>query len=133
MTMAVKIVILGEGKFYNVTINQTCAVLSAGPKFKQLFILTYSLVVIARVGKTSLLKRYVKNEFDGSQVSTIDATYLEKKINVGQQSMKLSIWDTAGQERYHALNAVYYRGSAGALIVYDVTDNDSFIKVKTWS
>lgn len=66
MTMAVKIVILGEGKFYNVTINQTCAVLSASPKFKQLFILTYSLVVIARVGKTSLLKRYVKNEFDGS-------------------------------------------------------------------
>ena len=47
--------------------------------------------------------------------------------------MNLNIWDTAGQERYHALNAVYYRGSAGALIVYDVTDADSFDKVKIWS
>jgi Ras-related protein Rab-21 len=44
----------------------------------------------------------------------------------------LTIWDTAGQERYHALNANYYRGSKGAVIVYDVTDKDSFEKVKTW-
>lgn len=44
----------------------------------------------------------------------------------------LTIWDTAGQERYHALNANYYRNSKGAMIVYDVTDIDSFDKVKTW-
>ena len=45
---------------------------------------------------------------------------------------KLTIWDTAGQERYHALNANYYRHSKGAVIVYDVTDKDSFEKVKMW-
>ena len=47
--------------------------------------------------------------------------------------MSMNIWDTAGQERYHALNAVYYREAAGALIVYDQTDVDSFAKLKTWA
>ena len=47
--------------------------------------------------------------------------------------MKLAIWDTAGQERYHALNSVYYRSSSGAVIVYDVTDLDSWTKVQQWS
>lgn len=63
----------------------------------------------------------------------MDATFLTKKINVDGASTNLNIWDTAGQERYHALNAVYYREASGALIVYDVTDEDSFDKVKTWS
>ena len=45
---------------------------------------------------------------------------------------RLTIWDTAGQERYHALNANYYRHSKGAVIVYDVTDKDSFEKVRMW-
>ncbi|EFA84191.1 Rab GTPase [Heterostelium album PN500] len=44
----------------------------------------------------------------------------------------LTIWDTAGQERFHALGPIYYRGSQGALVVYDITDNDSFIKAKNW-
>ena len=48
-------------------------------------------------------------------------------------TMNMNIWDTAGQERYHALNAVYYREAAGALIVYDQTDVDSFAKVKQWA
>jgi Ras-related protein Rab-21 len=52
---------------------------------------------------------------------------IDNKVTVG-----LTIWDTAGQERYHALNANYYRSSKGAIIVYDVTDKDSFEKVKTW-
>ena len=49
-----------------------------------------------------------------------------------KKQVKLTIWDTAGQERYHALNANYYRKSKGAVIVYDVTDKDSFEKVKMW-
>lgn len=49
-----------------------------------------------------------------------------------KKQAKLTIWDTAGQERYHALNANYYRHSKGAVIVYDVTDKDSFDKVKMW-
>lgn len=49
----------------------------------------------------------------------MNASFLDKKILVNGQQMALNIWDTAGQERYHALNAVYYREAAGALIVYD--------------
>ena len=86
----------------------------------------------ARVGKTSLTLRFCKNEFDENQQSTLDASYLEKTIQLEDCPYKLIIWDTAGQEKYHALNKVYYRGAEGALIVYDITDQDSFAKVGMW-
>lgn len=85
-----------------------------------------------RVGKTSLCLQYVKNEFSSKQESTIQATYLDKRVNVGKQSVKLMIWDTAGQERFHALGPIYYRDANGALLVYDITDRDSFTKVRNW-
>ena len=48
------------------------------------------------------------------------------------KTVNLCIWDTAGQEEYHALNSVYYRDAVGAILVYDITDRDSFDKVRTW-
>lgn len=68
---------------------------------------------LARVGKTSLTVRYCKNQFDDKQPSTLDASCLEKQVDVNGLGIKLVIWDTAGQERYHALNPVYYRGAEG--------------------
>lgn len=63
----------------------------------------------------------------------MDATFNQKEITIeGNTKVGLTIWDTAGQERYHALGLSYYRSSKGALIVYDVTDSDSFEKVKKW-
>eukprot|EP00455_Lapot_gusevi_P015532 TRINITY_DN1787_c0_g1_i1.p1 TRINITY_DN1787_c0_g1~~TRINITY_DN1787_c0_g1_i1.p1 ORF type:complete len:210 (+),score=55.91 TRINITY_DN1787_c0_g1_i1:63-692(+) len=85
-----------------------------------------------RVGKTSLLLRYVKDTFDDKQVSTIQASYLEKRLNLNNRSTNLAIWDTAGQERFHALGPIYYRDANGALLVYDITDAESFSKVKNW-
>lgn len=85
-----------------------------------------------RVGKTSLCLRYVRDEFSNKQESTIQATYLDKRLNLGRQSVKLMIWDTAGQERFHALGPIYYRDANGALLVYDITDRDSFTKVRNW-
>lgn len=85
-----------------------------------------------RVGKTSLCLQYVENKFSSSQPSTIQATYLDKRLNIGKQSVKLMIWDTAGQERFHALGPIYYRDANGALLVYDITDRDSFTKVRNW-
>jgi len=88
---------------------------------------------IARVGKSSLTIKYCKNEFSEKQESTVDATFNQKEIQIDPKTkVGLTIWDTAGQERYHALNVSYYRYSKGALIVYDVTDKDSFEKVKKW-
>mmetsp|Transcript_14551 Transcript_14551/g.35478 ORF Transcript_14551/g.35478 Transcript_14551/m.35478 type:complete len:203 (-) Transcript_14551:453-1061(-) len=85
-----------------------------------------------RVGKTSLCLRYVNNVFSDKQKSTITATYLDKFLNIGKKSVKLMIWDTAGQERFHALGPIYYRDANGALLVYDITDRDSFTKVRHW-
>ena len=70
-----------------------------------------------RVGKTSILLRYTRGEYSDRQVSTLQASYLDKKIDVGSASVQLSIWDTAGQERFHALGPIYYR-DAGMLSCY---------------
>ena len=71
------------------------------------------LLCTARVGKTSLSTKFVKGQFDKTQSSTVDASYLEKSVMVGDKKVRLVIWDTAGQEKYHALAKVYYQGAAG--------------------
>merc|ERR1712110_1056954 len=84
------------------------------------------------VGKTSICLRYCENQFNDSHVTTIQASFLRKRLNISRSRVNLAIWDTAGQERFHALGPIYYRDSDGALLVYDVTDRDSFLKVKMW-
>jgi len=84
------------------------------------------------VGKTSLVLRYVENKFNDLHISTLQASYLNKKLNINGKRVNLAIWDTAGQERFHALGPIYYRDSNGAILVYDITDEDSFQKVKNW-
>jgi len=64
--------------------------------------------------------------------STVDASYLEKMVQVLERTIKMVIWDTAGQEKYHALAKNYYQGASGAVIVYDVTDADSFQRATKW-
>jgi Ras-related protein Rab-21 len=85
-----------------------------------------------RVGKTSILLRYTKGEYNDRQVSTLQASYLDKSVSVGGSTAQLSVWDTAGQERFHALGPIYYRDADGALLVYDITDSESFNKVRKW-
>nr|CCA27337.1 ras family GTPase putative [Albugo laibachii Nc14] len=85
-----------------------------------------------RVGKTSILLRYIKGEYTDQQVSTLQASYLDKRLMVDNTRVQLSIWDTAGQERFHALGPIYYRDADGAVLVYDITDEESFRKVRTW-
>ncbi|XP_048766771.1 ras-related protein Rab-21-like isoform X2 [Ostrea edulis] len=84
------------------------------------------------VGKTSLVLRYVENKFNDKHITTLQASFLTKKLNINGKRVNLSIWDTAGQERFHALGPIYYRDSNGAILVYDITDEDSFQKVKNW-
>lgn len=84
------------------------------------------------VGKTSLVLRYVENKFNDKHITTLQASFLVKKLNIGGKRINLSIWDTAGQEKFHALGPIYYRGSNGAILVYDITYEDSFQKVKSW-
>merc|ERR1712142_1118461 len=84
------------------------------------------------VGKTSVVVRYVQNSFNDKHLTTLQASFLTKKLNIAGKRVELAIWDTAGQERFHALGPIYYRDSNGAVLVYDITDEDSFYKVQCW-
>lgn len=85
-----------------------------------------------RVGKTSLALRFVHNTFNHSQQASLQASFLTKQITAANEQVELAIWDTAGQERFHALGPIYYRDAQAALLVYDITDADSFTRVQTW-
>lgn len=84
------------------------------------------------VGKSSLVIRFVKREFHEFQESTIGAAFLTQSMQIDDTTVKFEIWDTAGQERYHSLAPMYYRGAQAALIVFDITSKDSFIKAQNW-
>ncbi|CAN6481435.1 unnamed protein product [Victoria cruziana] len=82
-------------------------------------------------GKSSLVLRFVKGQFFEFQ-STIGAAFFSQTLAVNDRTIKFEIWDTAGQERYHSLAPMYYRGAAAAIIVFDITNSDSFSRAKKW-
>jgi len=84
------------------------------------------------VGKSSLVLRFMKREFHEFQESTIGAAFLTQTVQIDDTTVKFEIWDTAGQERYHSLAPMYYRGAQAALIVYDITSKESFLKAQNW-
>jgi len=94
----------------------------------------YKLVLLGEsaVGKSSLVLRFVKGQFFEYQESTIGAAFLTQSVNLDDCTVKFEIWDTAGQERYHSLAPMYYRGAAAAVVVYDITNNNSFIRAQNW-
>ncbi|XP_038695336.1 ras-related protein Rab5-like isoform X2 [Tripterygium wilfordii] len=83
-------------------------------------------------GKTSLALRFVKGQFLDYQESTIGAAFFTQVLSLNEATVKFDIWDTAGQERYHSLAPMYYRGAAAAVVVYDVTSMESFLRAKKW-
>ncbi|KAL4179756.1 hypothetical protein AMTRI_Chr13g88860 [Amborella trichopoda] len=83
-------------------------------------------------GKTSLVLRFVKGQFFDFQESTIGAAFFSQTISLNEATVKFDIWDTAGQERYHSLAPMYYRGAAAAVVVYDITSMDSFLRAQKW-
>ena len=84
------------------------------------------------VGKSCLAVRFVRNEFFQFQEPTIGAAFLAKNITLNDTRYKFEIWDTAGQERYRSLAPMYYRGAKGAVVVYDITSEDTFKGAKSW-
>lgn len=102
-----------------------------------------------RVGKTSLLVRYVHRTYEDDRESTIAASFLEATVSLPSpdddgararrrtaatpRTARLAVWDTAGQERFHSLGPIYYRDADGAVLVYDVTDGESLDRAKAWS
>lgn len=86
----------------------------------------------AAVGKSSLVLRFVSNDFQENKEPTIGAAFLTQKVTINEQTVKFEIWDTAGQERFASLAPMYYRNAQAALVVYDVTKPQSFIKARHW-
>lgn len=84
------------------------------------------------VGKSCLLLRFADDSYVDSYISTIGVDFKIRTIELDGKAIKLQIWDTAGQERFRTITSSYYRGAHGIIIVYDVTDMDSFNNVKQW-
>jgi len=94
----------------------------------------FKLVLLGEsaVGKSSLVLRFVKGQFHEYQESTIGAAFLTQTVCLDDTTVKFEIWDTAGQERYHSLAPMYYRGAQAAIVVYDITNQESFTRAKSW-
>ncbi|KAI0732287.1 GTP-binding protein ypt5 [Fomitopsis betulina] len=86
----------------------------------------------AAVGKSSVVLRFVSNEFQANKEPTIGAAFLTQKCRLEDRVLRYEIWDTAGQERFHSLAPMYYRNAQAAVVVYDVTKASSLEKAKTW-
>ncbi|KAH9614323.1 hypothetical protein KSS87_016414 [Heliosperma pusillum] len=97
--------------------------------------LKVKLVVLGNsgVGKSCIVLRFVRGQFDPTSKVTVGASFLSQTIALQDSStVKFEIWDTAGQERYAALAPLYYRGAAVAVIVYDITNLETFTKAQYW-
>jgi Ras-related protein Rab-11A len=84
------------------------------------------------VGKSNLLSRFTRNEFNLDSKSTIGVEFATRSIQVDAKTIKAQIWDTAGQERYRAITSAYYRGAVGALLVYDISKHQTYDNVTRW-
>eukprot|EP00762_Andalucia_godoyi_P002200 ANDGO_07603.mRNA.1 Ras-related protein rab-11.1 len=84
------------------------------------------------VGKSNLLSRFTRNEFNLESKSTIGVEFATRSITVDSKTIKAQIWDTAGQERYRAITSAYYRGAVGALLVYDIAKHATYENVERW-
>ena len=95
---------------------------------------TFKFIVIGSsgVGKTAILKRLIDDVFTGESQSTIGVEFLATTLDVEGQSVKLQIWDTAGQELFRSVTRGYYRGSVGALLLFDISTPDSFNTISEW-
>lgn len=94
----------------------------------------FKLLIIgdSGVGKSSLLMRFADSTFTGSFITTIGVDFKIRTIVVNNERVKLQIWDTAGQERFRTITSTYYRGTHGVLVVYDVTNGETFANIQRW-
>lgn len=90
------------------------------------------LIGDSAVGKSNLLSRFARNEFDQNSKATIGVEFQTQAVEIDGKEVKAQIWDTAGQERFRAVTSAYYRGAVGALVVYDISRKTTFESVERW-
>ena len=84
------------------------------------------------VGKSNILLRFSDNIFHDTFLPTIGVDFKIRNVTIGEKSVKLNIWDTAGQERFKTITSAYYKGAHGIILVYDITDRESFNNISNW-
>ncbi len=84
------------------------------------------------MGKSCLLLRFVDDAYDDNYNATVGVNFKIQTLDIDGKVVKLQLWDTAGQERFRTIASSFYRGAHGIIVVYDVTDKESFINVKHW-
>jgi len=96
------------------------------------YLFKFLVIGSAGSGKSCLLHQFIENKFKGESSHTIGVEFGSKIVAIGGRSVKLQIWDTAGQERFRSVTRSYYRGAAGALLVYDITNRESYNALGDW-
>ena len=90
------------------------------------------LVGESGVGKTSLIRRYTNNIFNSNHLETIGIEFYNKEEKINNKIIQIKFWDTAGQEIFHSLTKNFYRKADGIIIVYDITNKESFERIQDW-
>ena len=106
--------------------------LSPGDYTKEDYKIKIIVVGDSGVGKTNLINRFASDKFDTNSKATIGVEFVYKTLKINKEIIKVEVWDTAGQERYRSITSSYYKGANGAIIVYDLTDEESFKNVESW-
>ena len=96
------------------------------------FLFKLILIGDSSVGKSNILLKYLKGDFDPNSKATVGVEFGTKNIEIKNKKVKIQIWDTAGQERYRSITSAYYKGAKGAFIVYDITRKNTFDNIDKW-
>lgn len=94
----------------------------------------YKLVFLGEqsVGKTSIITKFMYDSFDTSYQATVGIDFLSKTMYLTDKTVRLQLWDTAGQERFRSLIPAYIRDSSVAIVVYDITNHETFLQTTKW-
>lgn len=96
------------------------------------YLFKYVILGDSGVGKSSILMRYIDNKFTEEHIYTIGCDFKVKTMNVHGESIRVQIWDTAGQQKFRTMAQMYYRNAKGVILVYDITDMESYENIVNW-
>jgi len=96
------------------------------------YLFKFVIIGDTSAGKSCLLRYFLERKFKKDMAHTIGVEFGSKVVDVAGKRVKLQMWDTAGQERFRSVTRSYYRGAAGCLLVYDVTNRDSYESLANW-